>query len=77
MTTPDAHPHTSRVPDDGTDVGTGEVTGAGAGTARDERTKDGSPRPAGSTTTSGDSGATDRAAREMDAADEDEPTRSE
>lgn len=79
MTTPDAHPRepTSSGPDDGTDVGTGEVTGAGAGTVRDDRGKDGSPRPSGSPTSSGDAGATDRAAREMDADDEDEPTRSE
>ncbi|MDN5920148.1 MAG: hypothetical protein L0I76_34455 [Pseudonocardia sp.] len=79
MTTPDAHPgeRPSSGPDDGTDVGTGEVTGAGAGTARDDRGKDGSPRRSGPSTSSGDSGATDRAAREMDADDEDEPTRSE
>lgn len=64
-------------PDDGTDVGTGEVTGSGAGTVRDDRGKDGERRPAGSSTFSGDAGATDRAAREMDEENEDEPTRSE
>ncbi|RZT88004.1 hypothetical protein EV383_4938 [Pseudonocardia sediminis] len=79
MTTPDAHPDdsTSPGPDDGTDVGTGEVTGAGAGTTRDDYGKDGTPRPASSSSASGDSGATDRAAQEVAADNEDEPTRSE
>lgn len=79
MTTPDAHPRdsTSPGPDDGTDVGTGEVTGAGAGTTRDDYGKDGTPRPSSDSSASGDSGATDRAAREVADDNEDEPTRSE
>jgi hypothetical protein len=63
-----------REPDDGTDVGTDELTSAGAGTVRDERDHAGNPRPAGSTD---DAGVTGAAAAEVDAENEDEPTRSE
>ncbi|SFO33233.1 hypothetical protein SAMN05216207_104516 [Pseudonocardia ammonioxydans] len=63
-----------REPDGGVDVGTDELTSGGAGTVRDDRDHAGNPRPAGSTD---DSGATTAAARELDAEDDDEPTRSE
>ncbi|MEU6696754.1 hypothetical protein [Pseudonocardia sp. NPDC046786] len=68
-----------REPDDGTDVGTGELTSgdgagaAGAGTARD-RDHAGNPRSAAGTD---DAGATEAAARELAEENEDEPTRSE
>ena len=63
-----------REPDDGSDVGTDELTSGGAGTVRDERDHVGNPRTAGGTD---DAGATESAARELDHEDEDEPTRSE
>jgi hypothetical protein len=66
-----------RTPDGGTEVGTDEVTGSDAGTIRDERDKEGRPRPSGASRTADDAGATDRAAAELDAENEDEPTRSE
>ncbi|MEJ8278373.1 hypothetical protein [Pseudonocardia spirodelae] len=62
-----------RAPDDGTDVGTDELTAAGGGTAR-HLDRDGGPRPAAGTD---DAGVTGAAARELDAENEDEPTRSE
>lgn len=63
-----------RQPDDGTDVGTDELTARGGGTARADSDKAGNPRPAATTD---DSGATGAAAREVEADNEDEPTRSE
>ena len=64
-----------REPDGGFDIGTDELTsGGGAGTVRDDRDHAGNPRPAGSTD---DAGATEAAARELDAENDDEPTRSE
>lgn len=61
-------------PDDGTDVGTDELTSAEAGTVRDQLDRGGHPRPDRHTD---DAGATGAAARELDAEDDDEPTRSE
>lgn len=72
MTRPDREP--AREPDDGTDVGTGEVTSGGAGSVRDELDHSGNPRPGGTTD---DAGATGAAAREVETENEDEPTRSE
>ncbi|MBC3193557.1 hypothetical protein H7X46_21085 [Pseudonocardia sp. C8] len=63
-----------REPDDGSDVGTGELTAGGTGTVRDEQDHAGRPRPAAGTD---DAGATEAAARELDAENEDEPTRTE
>lgn len=63
-----------REPDGGFDIGTDELTSDGAGTVRDDRDHAGNPRPSGSTD---DAGATEAAARELDAENEDEPTRSE
>ncbi|WP_224389835.1 hypothetical protein [Pseudonocardia sp. ICBG1293] len=63
-----------RQPDDGTDVGTDELTSGGGGTSRADTDKAGNPRP---DTTTDDSGATGAAAREVEADNEDEPTRSE
>jgi len=50
-----------------------DLTGAGGGTARD-RVHEGNPR---TESVGSDSGATDAAARELDAENESEPTRSE
>lgn len=69
MTRPEQHE-----PDDGTDVGTDEVTAGGTGTIRDRLDHTGGTRPAGHTD---DTGATEAAAHELDAENEDEPTRSE
>ncbi|BBG04201.1 MULTISPECIES: hypothetical protein [Pseudonocardia] len=66
--------HTTDGPDDGTDVGTGELTSGGAGTVREERDHAGNPRSGAGTD---DSGVTDAAAHEVTDDDEDEPTRSE
>ncbi|ALE78801.1 MULTISPECIES: hypothetical protein [Pseudonocardia] len=63
-----------RQPDDGTDVGTDELTSGGGGTSRADTDKAGNPRP---DATTDDSGATGAAAREVEAEHEDEPTRSE
>lgn len=63
-----------REPDDGSDVGTDELTSGGVGTVRDHRDHAGNPRDSGHTD---DAGATESAARELDAEDDDEPTRSE
>jgi hypothetical protein len=63
-----------RQPDDGTDVGTDELTSGGGGTSRVDTDKAGNPRP---DATTDDSGATGAAAREVEADNEDEPTRSE
>jgi hypothetical protein len=73
-TTGGTHVTEHREPDDGSDVGTDELTSGGTGTVREERDHEGNPRPAGSTD---DSGATGAAAAELDAENEDEPTRSE
>ncbi len=63
-----------RQPDDGTDVGTDELTSGGGGTSRVDTDKAGNPRP---DATTDDSGATGAAAREVEADNEDKPTRSE
>ncbi|MEQ3548868.1 hypothetical protein WIS52_00165 [Pseudonocardia nematodicida] len=63
-----------REPDDGTEVGTDELTSGGAGTVRDELDHAGRPRSGPGTD---DGGMTDAAAAEVDAEHDDEPTRSE
>ena len=73
---PGEHTHVTdhREPDDGSDIGTDELTSGGAGTVRDELDHAGEPRTSGHTD---DAGATTAAARELDDENEDEPTRSE